>query len=196
MKDKIEEILPGHVLITTSSNHIYIVDYKDLNGGDVVLHDSEPTDVNYVYLENTKPITVFFDGFKDNALPLAVGSFSRQCECLLFPNTCDNNDWILFIETKYSNDLATAFNEKYDYPNSMIEQVIQSVAYFRERGIIGDNRRVNAILSFPNLIEEFNSTFFKADLTELDILKKYNILMRPTNSALIKSEKRIVLNSL
>lgn len=196
MKLKLEEILPDHVLVETDSPNIYIVDYKDINGGDVELLVTQPTDVKFVYLDNFKPISIFFDGFRDNALPIDVGHYCRQCECVLFPKACNDNDWILFIETKYANDRKAAFNEVRDYPNSMIDQIIKTVTYFREKGIIDNKRRINAIVSFPNLIEEFNSTFFKDDFTEIDILREYNILIRATNSALIKSEKRIVLNSM
>ena len=192
MKTKIETILPHHTLKISNTNNIYIVDFKNINGGDVELLESEPDEIKYVHLENIQPIPIIFDGFKDNALPVSVGLFNKQCECIIFPASCEDKDWILFIETKYVNSLENAFRENNDYPNCMITQIIETVNFFREKNIIENNRRVNAIVSFPTLIEEFNSTFFTGIQVD-EILSEHNILIRATNSAIIKSEKRITL---
>lgn len=196
MKDKIEAILPDHSLILSEAPDLYIVDYKDINGGDVELLESEPADAKHVYLENKQPIAIYFDGFKDNALPIGTGSQNKQCECVVFPATCKETDWILFVETKYANNLQAAFKQEYDYPRGMVKQIIETVKYFRDKGIIEQNRRVTAIVSFPNLIEVFNSFVFREDLSEIDILLNHKILVRATNSATIISEKRITLNSI
>lgn len=194
MIDEINKILPNHTITFSEANNIYIVDYKDLNIGDVELLEVEPSEIKYVYLENKIPIKIAFDGFKDNALPISVGNYNSQCECVIFPASDNENDWILFIEMKYANNLKAALSEKADYPNSMIEQIIETVNYFRIKEIIEPNRRVNAIVSFPNLIEEFSAYFFRDKIDEL--LLEHKILIRATNSALIKSEKRITLNSI
>lgn len=194
MINKINSILPDHVIKVTESKEIFIVDYKKLNGGEVELLEREPNDIKYVYIENIRPIKIAFDGFKDNALPIKIGVYNRQCECVLFPKLYDENSWVLFIETKYANNLRAAFAENYDYPNNMIEQITETVKYFREKNIIPENKRVWAIVSFPNLIEEFNSYFFQDQLD--DILLNQKILIRATNSAIVKSEKRINLNSI
>lgn len=193
MRTKIEAILPQHILKTSKLSNIYIVDFKNINGGDVELLEIEPKDVKYVHLKNLQPISIVFDGFKDNALPLTIGVNNKQCECVIFPESCEEKDWILFIETKYVDSLENAFRENNDYPNCMVIQIIETVKYFREKNIIENNRRVNAIVSFPTLIEEFNSTFFTGIQSVDDILSEHNILIRATNSAIIKSEKRIVL---
>ena len=193
MRTKIETILPQHILKTSKSSNIYIVDFKNINGGDVELLEIEREDVKYVHLKNLQPISIVFDGFKDNALPVTTGVNNKQCECVIFPESCEEKDWILFIETKYVDSLENAFRENNDYPNCMVTQVIETVKYFREKNIIENNRRVNAIVAFPTLIEEFNSTFFTGIQSVDDILSNHNILIRATNSAIIKSEKRIVL---
>ncbi len=193
MKERISRILPNHNLAVFSSSNLYIIDYKDISGGDVLMVGAKPTDIKYVYLSNPRNIETCFDGFKDNALPISVGTYNSQCECVTFPNRCDPSDWILFVETKYANNRQNAFNEVYDYPNGMVNQIIDTVKYFRDKGIIPINKRVSAIVSFPNLIEEFNSTLFTGDLSIEDILSGHNILIRGTNSALIRSEKRLKL---
>ena len=196
MKTQIAKKLPLHNLTTHSNLNLYIADYpKTINNKGVVLFADEPNDIKCVHILNPKEILICFDGFKDNALPIDIGNCSEQCECVLFPDRCDETDWILFIENKYANDRTAAFRENRGYPNKMTDQIIETVKYFREKGIIAPNRRVWAIVSFPNLVEEFNSTIFKGDLSELDILFKYKIVIRGTNAAKIISEKRIKLNS-
>lgn len=189
MKDSIERELPLHVLEKLNSPNYYIVDYKNINGGEVRILTNLPSDINSVNIENPNSTEIYFDGFSENALEIEVGLYSRQCECVIFPSLFNDKSWILFIETKYTNDLESAFKENNDYPNCMIEQILASVKFFRERGIIGENRRVTAIASFPNLIEAFNSTFFSAGRAS-DILLTHKVLIRATNKGVIKSNQR------
>jgi len=195
MKTRIKAALPSHNLTTHSHSNLFIADYTDIkNGLGVVLFENEPTDYKCVHISNPKPVTICFDGFEYNALPIETGHYSKQCECILFPDRCnDEIDWVLFVETKYANDFKAAFNEIFDYPNGMVTQIIETVKYFRDKKIIAPNKRVHAIVSFPNLVNEFNSTIFKGDLSETDILIQHRIIIRGTNTAKIISEKRISL---
>lgn len=193
MKKKIDSILPNHTLSTHDSENLYVVDYKDLNRGDVVLLEAKPDDIKYVYLSNERKVEVYFDGFKDNALEISTGLYSSQCECVTFPTNCGETDWILFVETKYANNRANAFSEVNGYPHKMVDQIIETVKYFRDKKIIPENKKVSAIVSFPNLVEEFNSTLFTGDLSIDDILTEHKIIIRGTNTARIISEKRIKL---
>ncbi|OAZ03676.1 hypothetical protein [Flavobacterium succinicans] len=190
MLNKINELLPTHNIITENSPELYVVDYTNINGGNVVLLNSKPIEGN-VYIQNVNRVPIYFDGFDNNALEISTGIYSRQCECIIFPQQNTQTDWILAIETKYVNNLENAFKENFDYPNCMIDQIIQTVNYFRNKGIIDINRRVNAIVSFPTLIEDFSSTFFTGDLSIEDILINYKIRIRATNTAEIISNKRI-----
>jgi len=196
MKNRIAEILPEHTLIQSNSKNIYIVDYKNRNNGKVCLLESEPSDIKTVYLKNEHEIAVLFDGFEENSLPVRKGIYNRQCECVIFPEVCNNDDWVLFIETKYSDNFENAFREENDYPHCMVKQILETVTFFRSRGILENGRRTTAIVSFPNLIEEFNSTFFPVRIDDKyvsaeDILTEHNILIRATNAAQIKSVKRL-----
>lgn len=196
MKNRLEKELPDHIIIQSEAPDIYIADYKKSNIGNVVLLETVPPDIKYVYLENSNNISVFFDGFKDNALVISPGNHSQQCECVIFPTSCKEEDWVLFIECKYTYDLKTATDVKNGYPQKMLSQIIDTVTFFRNKGILSKEKRATAIVSFPNLMEEFNSTFFSGELSALDIIKNHNIRVRATNSAIIKSQKIIVLNSI
>ncbi len=138
-------------------------------------------------------VEVYFDGFKDNSLKISKGKYSSQCECVIFPTSDKTTDWVLFVETKYANNRANAFREEYDYPNGMVRQIIATVKYFRDKEIIPEDKKVSAIVSFPNLIEEFNSTIFTGNLSIEDILTDHKIIIRGTNSAKICSNEIIEL---
>jgi hypothetical protein len=78
----------------------------------------------------------------------------------------------------------------------MVNQIIETVKFFRSKGILESKRRATAIVSFPNLIEEFNSAFFPVKIEDKyvsveDILLKYNVLIRATNAVRIVSPTRL-----
>ena len=187
---KLQVSLPNHTITSINSPEYFIVDYKQLNGGIVVISSIDPQ-VPHIYIENSNNIGIYFDGFLDNALEITPGTYCKKCECVTFPQTCNEDDWILCVETKYVHNIENAFRESNDYPNSMIDQIIDTVNYFRAKEIIEYNRRVTAIVSFPTLIEDFSASFFTGTPTIEDILINHNIRIRATNSAQIISQKRI-----
>lgn len=206
MKDRLAEKLPDHILTKHDASNLYIVDFKNVNKGKVTLFEKEPQGINYVHLENENQVEVYFDAFDDNTFEIEIGRTSKKCECLLFPTACNDNDWILFIETKYTNNMTSAFKEENDYPNCMIAQILDTVDYFRTNGIIGLNskgkkRRVWAIVSFPNLIQTFDAALFGREVIYKDktyssmteILLDYQVLIRATNSGRVKSPKRLYI---
>lgn len=196
LKSKIAAILPEHELVEVKCSDIFIVDYKKLNRGKVAVFCQEPKDIKCVYMHNPNKIPVVFDGFKESALPIFIGnhrSNSVQCECVLFPASCKIDDWVLFIETKYTNDIKSAFKKGNNYPYGMINQILDTVKYFRDHDILEHTKLVNAIVSFPKLVEDFNSTFFTGGDSAHDILNKHKVLIWPTNSVRIKSQKKLEL---
>lgn len=173
------------------SQNIYIVDFAHQNDGNVMISDTEISSVNSVHIENNYVIPVFYDGFGKNALPIDRSTYSKQCECVLFPVDCDIEEWVLFIETKYAADLSRAQKGQAKYPECMLRQIRSTVRYFRDKGIIPADKVVHAIMSFPNLIDEFNSWVFPIvnedgkEESPLDILLRDRILIRATNKAKI-----------
>ena len=198
MKDRLLRKLPLHrsSIKFVYNPNLYITDWKDFNNGDIDISGGCRECVKSVHLINKKNIKVYFDGFKENALPKRKGLYNKQCECAVFPINSDTKEWVLFVETKYANNLRAALNPAYDYPRCMVKQIKETVAYFREYEIISSSKVVNAIVSFPNLIEDFNSWIFQnSDETELDILLNYKIIIRGTNTAEIVDDINIYLLS-
>lgn len=101
------------------------------------------------------------------------------------------------IETKYANDKEAAFRIRKDdvnYPEKMVSQIISTVKYLREKEIIENDRLVYAIISFPILVYDFNSTLFSLVPDEYSIenlIVKKRIRIMGCNAARICSTKKI-----
>ncbi len=110
----------------------------------------------------------------------------------MFPTSENDEDWVLFVETKYANNFQSAFSGNIDHPNTSIRQIISTVEYFRDREILAREKKVFAIVSFPKIIEPYSEAFFtRSDLTVEEILINYKILLRTTNKGVIRSRTRI-----
>ncbi|WP_276090448.1 hypothetical protein [Pedobacter sp. JY14-1] len=194
MIDLFRANFPDHTFHEENSEELFIVDLKPLRlGAEVVMLNTRPIHA-HVHLFNPRQVPLFFDGFPDNSFQIAPGNHLKQCECVIFPQTCEQEDWVLFIETKYTENIETAFDEVIDYPNGMINQIVTTVNFLRDNGIIPTNKRVHALVSFPRLIEDFNAFFFTSTPSEIDILTDYNIIIRASNKATIRSNRRIHLS--
>ena len=200
LKDRIIAALPAHTACFTQCDGtvMYMWDMKPVNGGVGTIDDIQGGTAA-VELYNPLQVTVLFDGFPDNALPLGVGNHEKQCECVLFPEVADQDEWVLFIETKYVDNLQNAQKKEYGYPQLMVKQIKKTVEYFRAKQILSQDKRVHAIVSYPTLEEGFESWCFPVKYDDgssesiEDILLKEKIHIRATNSALIKSLKRLKL---
>lgn len=216
-RETIIEKLPTHAdcFKEILSAVIYIRDYKhydldlaeDTQNRGVVIDDNPDPEWASVVLNNamSDTLTIDSDSFPENALPEEeAGKQASQCECVIFPADGNEEDWVLFIETKYTDSEEVAKKEDVNYPKKMFSQIKSTVSYFRRKGIIDDNKRVHAIMSYPKLLEPFDGWNLPVEvedeetgdvlqLTTEDILTKYKIHLRPTNHAFIKSPKRIKL---
>ena len=196
--------LPLHVDTTDiwNDSNLYMIDWKDVNNGDVELSNEINPEMNHVHIANPHCLTIIFDAFPENTFPSKKkGQQNQQCECVLFPENCDKEEWILFIETKYAKRIESAMDERNNYPMKAINQIKETVLKFREMGIIDQNKVVNAIISFPNLLEEFNSWVLDTnrlgeDFNILDLQLDYGIIIRGTNCVNIKSDKDLFLSKL
>lgn len=194
MIQKINDYIKNQKNGIINSENIFIADFKNTDGGEVKISNTQPT-ISSVKLKNINNVEIYFVAFMDNALKVDTEEGQvKQCECILFPSSCNTNDWVLFIETKYAANLKAAFDEKVDYPNTMINQIISTVNYFRNKGILPNDKKVNAILSFPPLLEIFSESFLtRSEKTPEEIFSEHKILIRATNEAEIISSKRIKL---
>ena len=206
MRARLLSVLPNHVscFTTIMGSFLYVKDMKKSNGGNAVIDCCKTKGVPAVELYNPKSLEyqIEFDAFPDNALPLSKGHYEEQCECVMFPENSDQNEWVLFIETKYAEKLESAKNPQYRYPEKMVEQIRKTVKYFRDKNILSPNKVVYAIISFPFIEEGFESWSFpikKKDGTlesVEDILFNDKIHIRATNHAILKNKSQILLGEM
>lgn len=200
-KDRLIAALPGHADCFTNirGSFFYVRDMKAVNGGHATIDCRAGGDAA-IEIYNPNSMTVDFDSFPDNALPLHNGN-EKQCECVIFPEGCDLDEWVLFIETKYVRSLENAQRKEYGYPEQMVLQIKKTVKYFRDKQILAQDKKVHAIISFPTLYDGYDAFTFPVryeDGTEEsidDILTNDKIHIRATNYATIKSIKRIKLEA-
>ena len=190
MKDRFDSVISKYSSKILSCEDIFVIDYKNINGGNVDCLCENPA-FECVKINNPNGIESYFILFEDNCLEKAIGDYSKQCECIAFPTEKHVKSWFLCIETKYSYSHENAFREENNYPYIMIEKIKDTVAYFRERGVIDEKKRVTGIVSFPTLIGDFSESFKPKDESFEDILINYNIIIRPTNKLKIISSKRL-----
>ena len=193
MIEKIFGVLPEHknYLDSLQGKVLYVADWKDENNGGISFTDYD-VERAAVRLLNPSMLSVYCDKFPENALPIKKGCFSQQCECILFPQdeAEDTDDWRLFIETKYAKDEAKARDERNNYPQKMVGQIEATVEYFRNKGILEENKVVYAIVSFP-MLDNYNAWFDQNLIHEA--LAKHQIIVRATNQAKILNKKIILL---
>lgn len=193
MIEKLLGVLPEHkdYLDSLQGKVLYVADWKDENNGGISFTDYD-VERAAVRLLNPSMLSVYCDKFPENALPIKKGCFSQQSECILFPQNEaeDTDDWRLFIETKYAKDEAKARDERNNYPQKMVGQIEATVEYFRNKGILEENKVVYAIVSFP-MLDNYNAWFDQNLIHEA--LAKHQIIVRATNQAKIMNKKIILL---
>lgn len=193
MIEKLLKVLPKHQndLDSLQGEVLYVVDWKDENNGGISFTDYDVGRAA-VTLLNPNMLSVCCDKFPENALPIKKGCFSQQCECVLFPmeKTDVVDNWVLFIETKYAKDETKARDERNSYPQKMVAQIVATVEYFRNKGILDVNKLVYAIVSFP-MLENYNAWFDQNLIYEA--LAEHRIIVRATNLAKIVNKQIIRL---
>lgn len=179
---------------------IVLIDWKDITGENlkiydthIVTHPETRERINGVIINNECNIRVNVDAFLENALCYSKRRRSKQCECIVYPVNAKMEEWILFIETKYANNFVAAFDSRNNYPNYAITQIKETVNFCREKSIIAPDKIVHAMVSFPNLCEQFSAFVFPETETILDILQTDGIIIRATNLANIKDDLHIEL---
>ncbi|TFF37478.1 hypothetical protein [Mucilaginibacter psychrotolerans] len=195
MIEALQANFPEHTIISHDERALYVVDEKPLKlGSGIRVHITDPG-VHHVYLHNPRQIPLLFDCFPENSFWHEDGEQCKQCECIIFPKSCLPDDWVLAVEAKYAS-VETAFKKEIDYPNIMVTQIIDTITFLRNKGVIPNGKTVKALVAFPKLIEDFNAFFFTNTPSVEDILLNHRILIRAANFASIRNNRKLYLGEL
>ena len=120
---------------------------KKFTSENLKVHDRVPVNPNTgklihsVCLRNDSAMSILVDAFGENALQYSKKKKARQCECVIYPDNYKDTDWVLFVEMKYAENEIAAFRKGNDYPNNMIEQIKQTVQFFKDKCILPQEKR-------------------------------------------------------
>lgn len=193
IQEKIKENYPHHLTeCTISKETLFISDYTDQTKGESSKHGTKicekfpPSDIDYFSLHNSKNIEVVAVPFDKDSFRGVDDKIETQCECVIFPESSNIKSWICFIELKYSS-------KKRKNPrnfNKAKKQLIETQKHYRNKNVFSKTNTCYLFISFPKQDEPFSGVFLSQNEL-LDLKSKYNIVMRPINSAEIIDDKQI-----
>lgn len=197
MKSKIRNNYPLSVFCSSASVKMYLVDFTERTKSKrkVEFHETIPQapncnkDMDCLILENPSHLSVVCNIFDDNQFKDEKGRDLPHCECVLFPESQQDNIGVAFVEIKDCKSKNISV-----YKDKVKSQIISITQMFRYKGIIERQQRVYGIISFPRRNKvSFNQTIFD-DVTEYKKLhQKFRICFFPTNSILIVDEKKLAV---
>lgn len=200
MKNKIihavgSKAAAAHHFEETDQERLYIIDWKNINGGGVKLYDRPQKDslgnaVSGACIDNLHRIPLSVDLFGENALPLKKGKQSQQCECIVFPSTCDDSDWLLLIELKYVSPASTTFPL---YIDKVKSQISATASYLCDKGVIESSKPKYGMFSLPTLMKEAYSAFVTSVINTAEYFEQCGIMLIATDKAEIVDNRNINL---
>lgn len=191
MKDKISTKFPGLDFPNRKSENLYIMDYTNQTGNvrGIEWSDTAPADIDAFTIHNLPLLNITFCAFKENTVKVAGERGERpHCEGILFPTHDSTKTWILFLELKYPkkrNNLGSSLKEAR-------EQLILTLALFREQGIIEAKRLVYLIFCAPKYSNKTPFESWSMRPEELkEIRKKKYAIMRGVNCMKVISDEKL-----
>nr|WP_321520737.1 hypothetical protein [uncultured Macellibacteroides sp.] len=189
MKSRIEKSYPKISFVETSWPEIHVADYSDKTGSTrtIEYHETKPADINSLTLIN------------DGALHITAATLNEQsmtdpetdkemshCECVLFPHQNDEGTWVLFVEIK-----DCKVRNMSEYFKKAKEQIVATVADFRNREVIPKGKNAHAVISFPNKTKTnyYNQIIHQGDRTAF--LHQHKIIIMATNTITIKNNRSL-----
>ena len=195
MKSKIQNSYPQALFYNSRALKIDVVDFTERTGSKrkVEVHETIPQvpnsnkNMDCLIFENPSQVSVVCNIFDDNQFKDDTGKDIQHCECVLFPESEQNNIGTAFVEIKDCKAKNISV-----YKDKVKSQIISTVQIFREKGIIEGCQRVYGIISFPRRNKvSFNQTIFD-DATEYKKLyQRHRICFFPTNNVYIVDKKKL-----
>lgn len=185
-----------HVVETIKdAENIYVTDYTNHNQANKLIDNNpikvskeEPTNIKAFHILNSNKLPLDYVIFDDNSFVDATDNKSKHCEACFFPNEDKENEWIAFLELKYSRNVK--FNSK--KINEAKAQLIETWQHYYDANIITKANKAYCVISLPE--QEVPFTNFRLPQNEIAHLKESkNILLRYTNTITIKDSYKLQL---
>ncbi len=192
MKTKINEFYPHHESNDYNTD-VYVSDYSEKTKNEavkkgVVVSPEKPEDIKSFFVENKKCLTFSSIKFDNKSFVNELtGEALSQCECICFSSADYNKGpWILFLELKYCNKDSKYQKVRIDEAK---DQLIETLKYYKQKGIINHKQQCYLIVSFPY----FQTPFPNFANTQSDVKKMRlkRVIFRGVNQLRIKSEFKL-----
>jgi hypothetical protein len=190
IKTNISQAYPTHITNSkTSDQSLYLSDYtnKTKHAREVEIFETNPPDdIDFFELKNENNIVISFIKFDNSSFIRLNGTPLSQCECVVFPDSTNNNSWIFFAELKYSSN--PYWND--NHLRKAIKQLYKTRYYYFDKAIFSKTNTCYLLASLPMQAEPFVQTVISQnDLLRLK--RKHNIVLRLQNHAEIQNDRTI-----
>ena len=189
MKSRIEKSYPKISFVDTSWPEIHVADYSDKTdfARTIEYHETKPADINSLTLINDGVLHITAATLNEQSMTdPETGKEMSHCECVLFPQQNDERTWVLFVEIKDCKQKNMS-----EYFKKAKEQIIATVADFRDKEVISSGKKAHAVISFPN---KTKTNYYSQFITQGDrtsFLHQYKIIIMATNTITIKNNRSL-----
>ena len=145
-----------------------------------------PAGIDCFIINNPNSIEVDGIPFDNNSFRKSNGKVASQCECVIYPNSSNDESWILFLELKYSSKIK---NNKKNL-NKARKQLLKTRCYYKSQKVFGKNNTCYLLASLPMQSTPFPN-FSLGQPYLLRMKKKLNVIIRFQNSVAIIDSKML-----
>lgn len=195
MKNKIQEVYPQALMGDLDSESLFVADFTERTKSErgIEIHAVVPVcpnssmNMDCLEVKNPQKHTIAYNIFDDHQFKTDEGKDMQHCECCLFPDIEDGKHWVAFVEIK-----DCKIKNVSNYRDKVKEQIISTVFLFRKKEILDAQKIVYGVVSFPRKRKiAFNDTIFGDPTEYKELYKRHRIHFMPTNSVVVKDEKRL-----
>ena len=197
MKNKIQAVYRQSIFCSSTSIKLYIADFTDRTSSKrkVEFHETIPQapdgakDMDCLVIENSLKLSIVCNIFDDHQFKDDKGNDMPHCECVLFPESVQNDIGLAFVEIKDCKPKNIS-----SYKDKVKTQIISTVNVFRNKGII-EKQHIYGIISFPRKNKTaFNQLIFDDPTEYKKLYQRYKIRFSPTNSVSVFDERKLISN--
>ena len=111
----------------------------------------------------------------------------EHCEAIIFPDSFNNNCWILFVELKYDKQLSGV-------PDKAFNQVLNTIRQLRNQNTIDNNKLVYGVIYFPIASSKppYTVFYFPPKILK-DLRKQENIILQSSSIISVIDEVKLRL---